>query len=153
MSAKTSPDGRPRRSPALKLVPQDLEASTATAGPLAGSPAGVPTKPAGMSADASEMWDLVVSQMTTTGLLRPLSGPALEVACETYAQWREAVRMRRERGLTSVGSQGVGVGPWVRVEQQAAKEFRGWCAEYGITPAAERKLAVETSADDSNPYA
>lgn len=153
MSAKTSPDGRPRRSPSLKLVPQDLEAGAEASRPLAGSPAGVPTKAEGLSADASEMWDLVVSQMATTGLLRPLSGPALEVACETYAQWREAVRMRRERGLTSVGSQGVGVGPWVRIEQQAGKEFRGWAAEYGITPAGERKLAVETSADDSNPYA
>lgn len=152
MSAKRSPEGRPRRSPALKLVPQDAEAGTEASSPLAGSPAGAPVKPEGMSADASELWDLVVSQMATTGLLRPLSGPALEVACETFAQWREAVRMRRERGLTAVGSQGVGVGPWVRIEQQAGKEFRAWCAEYGITPAAERKLAVESSADDSNPY-
>lgn len=152
MSATTSPTGRPRRSPTLKLVPEDHAAGPAV-GPLASTTAGAPIKPDGLSADASEMWDLVVSQMASTGLLRPLSGPALEVACETFAQWREAVRLRRERGLTAVGSQGVGVGPWVRIEQQAGKEFRGWCAEYGITPAAERKLAVETSADDSNPYA
>lgn len=153
MSAKTSPAGRPRRSPSLKLVPQDPETGTEASNPLAGSPAGVPIKPEGMSADASAMWDLTVSQMATTGLLRPLTGPSLEVACETYAQWREAVRMRRERGLTAVGSQGVGVGPWVRIEQQAGKEFRAWCAEYGITPAAERRLAVESSVDASNPYA
>lgn len=153
MNAETPPTGRPRRSPALKLVPQDAEASPAASSPLVGAPAGAPIKPEGMSADASELWDLVISQMASTGLLRPLSGPALEVACETYAQWREAVRMRRERGLTAVGSQGVGVGPWVRIEQQAGKEFRAWCAEYGITPAAERKLAVESSTDASNPYA
>lgn len=153
MSAKASPAGRPRRSPALKLVPQALETGAEASSPLAGSPAGVPTKPEGLTADAAEMWDLVVSQMATTGLLRPLSGPALEVACETYAQWREAVRMRRERGLTAVGSQGVGIGPWVRIEHQAGTDFKAWAAEYGLTPAAERKLAVETSADAANPYA
>lgn len=153
MTAKTSATGLPRRSAALKLVPQGPEPGTAASSALTSSPAGAPVKPQGLSADASEMWDLVVSQMATTGLLRPLTGPALEVASETFAQWREAVRMRRDRGLTAIGSQGVGVGPWVRIEQQAGKEFRAWCAEYGITPAAERRLAVESSVDASNPYA
>lgn len=113
-----------------------------------------PAKPAELSPDASWLWDRVVEQMTTIGLLKPLDGPALEAACETFARWREAVRFRQERGLLGKNSQGVVAAPWVGIEERAGKDFRAWCAEFGITPAAERHLRAESGAgdDDSNPF-
>ena len=137
---------------ALKLVPE-VEDLPVVSSALSGAPAGSPIKPEGLSKDAAELWDLVVSQMATTGLLRPLSGPALEVACETFAQWREAVRMRREYGMLSETTQGMGQAPWVRIEQQAGKDFKAWAAEYGLTPAAERMLASATESESDNPFA
>lgn len=113
-----------------------------------------PDKPDGLSPDASWLWDRVVEQMTTVGVLKPLDGPALEVACETFARWREAVRKRQEFGPLGKNSQGVVAAPWVGIEERASKEFRAWCAEFGITPAAERHLRAESGGADAdgNPF-
>jgi len=112
-----------------------------------------PVKPETLSPDAARMWDLVVPELTRVELLKPLDGPSLEMACETYSRWCEAVRWRRERGVLASNSQGVVVAPWARVEQEASREFRGWCAEYGLTPAAENKVGkVGPASDDDNPF-
>ena len=50
------------------------------------------------------LWDLVVDQMSTIGLLKPLDGPALQVACENYARWKEAVRFRQAHALLAKNS-------------------------------------------------
>lgn len=102
-----------------------------------------PVKPDHLSPDAGELWDLVVEQMTSIGLLKPLDGPSLEVACENFARWREAVRARREHGLLSTTSQGQGAAPWTGLEERASREFRLWASEFGFTPAAEKALAGE----------
>lgn len=113
-------------------------------------------KPAELSKDASWLWDQVIEQMATVGLLKPLDAASLEMTCEVFARWRCAVRERELRGLfsTNVGGAEV-IGPWVRIESEAARDFRVWCAEYGLTPAAEKNLR---SGDDDdglkdNPFA
>lgn len=115
----------------------------------------LPKKPAELSEDAAWLWDRVVEQMRTIGLLKPLDAAALEVACETFARWREATRMRRENALLGKNSQGVVAAPWIGIEERASKEFRAWCAEFGITPAAERNLVGMGESDGpqpDNPY-
>lgn len=112
-----------------------------------------PEKPEGLSDDASHMWDVIVEEMSRVELLKPIDAGALEVACETWARWREAVRMRRDEGITSVNSQGTVTAPWVGVEERASKDFRAWCAEFGLTPAAEGKLNVSGEGGaDANPF-
>lgn len=116
-----------------------------------------PERPDDLSPDASWLWDQVVEQMTTIGLLKPLDGAALEVACETFARWREAVRFRKEHALLAKNSQGTVAAPWIGIEERASKEFRSWAAEFGFTPAAEQALSGEVSGgastgSDSNPF-
>lgn len=108
-----------------------------------------PEKPEELSPDAEWLWDRVIEQMSTVGLLKPIDGAALEALCETFARWREAVRFRRERALLGKNSQGVVAAPWIGIEERASKEFRSWCAEFGITPAAERNLTGQDGAHDS----
>lgn len=116
-----------------------------------------PAKPEELSPDAAVLWDLVVDQMTSIGLLKPLDGPALQVACENYARWREAVRMRQKDGYLSENSRGRTAAAWIGIEERASREFRLWAAEFGFTPAAEKALAGEvagvgTVTGDSNPF-
>lgn len=114
---------------------------------------GRPEKPAELSPDADWLWDQVIAQLDTVGLLKPLDAPALEVACETFARWREAVRMRRGDGLLAENSQGRVSAPWIGIEERASKEFRSWCAEFGFTPAAEKNLPGGDGNDhDENPF-
>ena len=116
-----------------------------------------PPRPDTLSPDAAWLWDQVVDQMETLGLLKPLDGPALEIACETFARWRAAVRMRNgdDGGMLAVNSQGLVTAPWVGIEERAATSFRQWAAEFGFTPAAEKALAgggSDDSGGDDNPF-
>lgn len=104
-------------------------------------------KPSHLSPDAAWLWDLVIEQMGTIGLLKPVDASSLEAVCECFARMREAVRWRQQHGLASKTSQGVNVAWWIRIEAEASREFRSWCAEYGLTPAAEKNLR---SADGDN---
>lgn len=115
----------------------------------------LPEKPAELSPDAGWLWDRVIDQMKDIGLLKPIDAAALEAACETFARYREAVRLRRENALLGKNSQGVVAAPWIGIEERASKEFRAWCAEFGITPAAERNLVGMDGHDDGkkdNPF-
>jgi P27 family predicted phage terminase small subunit len=109
-----------------------------------------PAKPDDLSPDAAALWDLVVDQMSTIGLLKPLDGPALQVACENYARWKEAVRFRQAHALLAKNSQGTVAAPWIGIEERASREFRAWAAEFGFTPAAEKALAGEVAGVDTS---
>lgn len=111
----------------------------------------VPDKPIDLSPIAAEMWDRIVAELPKANLLKPLDAYALQVGCETFARWHAAKRLRLSQpneGLLAKTSQGMGVSPLVRVESEASRDFRAWCAEFGLTPAAEVKLSA--SVDPAN---
>lgn len=120
-----------------------------------------PVRPEHLDPDGAWLWDQVVDQMNSVGLLKPLDGSALEVMCETFSRWREAVRMRKEQarrdeeqnefgsGMLHGNSQGKVTAPWLGIEERAAKDLRTWFAEFGITPAAEKNLVADVP--ETNP--
>jgi P27 family predicted phage terminase small subunit len=134
-----------------------------------------PEKPDGMSPTAADLWDRIVPELQRLQVTKPIDGPALEMLCETYARWHAARDMRldaeRRRvafesegkyvemvldsdgaGLLGRNSQGWTTAPWVGVEERAAKEFRAWCSEFGLTPAAESKIGGGGDDADDNPF-
>lgn len=108
-----------------------------------------PPKPADLSPAASAMWDQIVLHLTSAKILKPLDAFALAAACETFARWHDAKTQRIKTGVLAKTSQGVGVSPLVRVESEASREFRAWCAEFGLTPAAEVKLSAAVEGGSS----
>lgn len=101
-----------------------------------------PEKPEGLNEDAEFLWDLVVAQWEPLNLMRPMDAASLLAACENYARWKQAVRWRYERGLLHTNAAGtVCAAPWIGIEEKASREFRAWCAEFGLTPAAENNVA------------
>ena len=113
-----------------------------------------PAKPEDLSPDAAVFWDEVCAELGRLDVLKPLDGASLRSAAECFARLREAIRQRQEKGIVAETSQGWGVAPWVRVEETASREFRHWCAEFGLTPAAEIRLGTGgLSEDEANPFA
>lgn len=118
-----------------------------------------PERPDHLTEYAAELWDRIVSQLESLKLLKDLDGPSLEMACETYAMWREALEKRKSIGMIGKGAvkNTVVIAPWVRIEINAGKEFRNWCREYGLTPSAEMSLAQPGSSPEDphagNPFA
>lgn len=113
-----------------------------------------PARPDDLTDDAAEFWDEVVEELGRLEVLKPVDGPGLRAAAECYARLRAAIRQRQEHGITAETSQGVGVAPWVRVEESASRELRAWCAEFGLTPAAEIRLGAPAKPEEpDNPFA
>jgi P27 family predicted phage terminase small subunit len=150
--------GRKGQHPNLKLLDGRSANTDRNGHPIKEPPPfarGLPVKPEGMSEDAAWLWDQVIMQLQTTGILKPIDAPALEVICETFARWREAVRFRKERALLGHNSQGIIAAPWIGIEERASREFRAWCAEFGFTPAAENNLGEGSGGGggSDNPFA
>ena len=113
-----------------------------------------PAKPAGMSEVAAAHWDRVVEDLARLDLLKPGDGGALEMLCESYARWHAARAFRLEEGVLGRNSQGTVRNPAVAVEEAAAREYRSWCHEFGLTPSAEAALATTEAPDaNENPFA
>lgn len=144
----------PRNLKLLQGIAPGKDSGGRTVAPEIPFQRGALVKPEELSPDASWLWDVVVEQMSTVGLLKPVDGAALEHVCEVFARFREAVRHRREHGLSATTSQGAGVAWWVRIEAEASRDFRAWCAEFGLTPASEKNLGSgENGGDKENPFA
>lgn len=151
--AKLPPHLRVIAGRGKRLDGQDTDSGGRPVSPSPEFYRGAPRRPDQLSDDAGWLWDQVVNLMATVGILKPLDAAALEAACENFARWREAVRFRREHGILAKNSQGTVAAPWIGIEERASREFRAWCAEFGITPAAERNLRQESLGDaEDNPF-
>jgi P27 family predicted phage terminase small subunit len=153
------PSPKPRPT-SLRLLEGRSEGRDSGGRPVAEVPAFrriPPTKPADLSADASLLWDSIVDELARVQVLKPVDAAALQMACETYARWCEARRLRVENGILATNSQGQVRAPWVAIEEQAGKDYRAWCAEFGLTPSAELRLAGAAKGandgGDENPFA
>jgi P27 family predicted phage terminase small subunit len=153
--AQQAASGRKPKPAALRLVTGRGEGKD-SAGRDVPAPVetrrGAPAKPDELSPDADFLWDLIAEQWND--LLKPADAASMEVVCETFARWREAVRFRRERAILGSNSQGIVAAPWVGIEERASKDFRAWCAEYGLTPAAEKNMTGgDEGGEVENPFA
>jgi len=154
----TAAVGRKPKPPTLRIVAGRGEGKDGIFRDAAGRPIprpldiprGVPTKPDTLSDDASRCWDWVVE--ARGDLLSPIHQAALEVLCETYSRWMGAKRQRQEQGGIGQNSQGEVIAPWAKLEAEAGREFQVWCAEFGLTPAAENKVGGLNGGDENNPF-
>lgn len=114
-----------------------------------------PERPDGLGPAAALVWDQLVGELQRLQLLKPIDGPALQMACEAYVRWQAAVDQLAAEGMTYTSDSGlVKLHPLVGVAERAAAEYRAWCAEFGLTPAAESKLTAPESGDgEENPFA
>lgn len=151
----TAAAGRKAAPASLRLAGGRNSGTDSGGRPVAPPPAfkrSVPVKPTDLTPKAGEMWDAIVAELPALDLLKPLDGFALQVGCETFSRWHAAKTLRLTQvgsGLLAKTSQGMGVSPLVRVESEASREFRSWCAEFGLTPAAEVKLAATIDSSSS----
>ena len=113
----------------------------------------VPQKPA-LSPVASAKWDEVIGEMARVELLTPLHGAALQMLCETYAEWRAARDVVDAEGISSTNSQGRVRHYAVVVAAEAEKRYMAWCARFGLTPSDEQNVGTDGGdGGDVNPFA
>lgn len=123
-----------------------------------------PDPPAWLGSTAREVWDRTVPELARLELVKPIDGPALAAYCEMVELFVTATEEVHRNGLTvenrstrKDGSESVWftANPAVGVQRNAQAAIRAWCAEFGLTPAAEMKLATgggDDAGEDDDPF-
>jgi P27 family predicted phage terminase small subunit len=94
------------------------------------------------------------------GLLTEADGPAFACYCMAYSRWVQAEKAIAEHNAERAPDSEVPPScfvtpkgyiqqiPAVGIANQAIKEIRAWCAEFGMTPSARSRMSV--TGDDSD---
>lgn len=102
-----------------------------------------PEPPEWLSDEALAEWNRVVPEMQRLELLKIPDRAALAAYCETWSRLVAAHMEIKVHGMYAVGSQGQPIkSPAVVIAENAGKELRAWCGEFGFTPSAEGNLNV-----------
>jgi P27 family predicted phage terminase small subunit len=107
--------------------------------------------PEGMDPLAQLAWKHLAPPFEKFGLLTEIDDLAMECLCEGWAAWQHARRdlariRKRTRSRKNLRLAEVSV-------ENAQKNFRLWCNEFGLTPAARGRLNLPTlPADDEDEF-
>ena len=99
---------------------------------------GVPVKPAGLDAEAGELWDAIVPGLTTTRVAAEIDTVSLIGMCEWYGRYR--------RWSTALDVAGPDHGDAYKMMIQtgmAWKHFAGMAALFGMNPSDRSRLRIE----------
>lgn len=116
-----------------------------------------PDSPDWLDAEALAEWRRVAPTLERLDLLKPEDRALLSAYCETWSVYVAAVQRVRAEGLTitSPKSGVVHRNPAVTVAETARMHLLRLASEFGLTPAAEQRLAVAPGDDGDglNPFA
>jgi len=111
-----------------------------------------PPCPSWLDPTAQTEWRRVAPELERLELLTELDATALAAYCDSYATWRKAMKVLREKGLTFTAKKSgyVGQRPEVSIGERAILRMRTFCIEFGMTPSARGRMRLpdETPKED-----
>jgi len=136
--------GPPRQPANLRLLrgnPGHRPVKPDPAKPAAGTDC-----PEDLTAVAKAEWERIAPELLRLGLLSELDRAALAAYCESYADFRWAVRAIKKNngGRTLVSAKGYEyVHPAITVKRQAMEKIRQFAAEFGLSPSARGRMEID----------
>ena len=103
---------------------------------------GVPKSPAYLGRYGKALWNDYAPKLVKLGILSEIDTRAWEALCHAYDRMREAGTDVKKHGRVYTKDDVVRMRPEVRIEAEARKEFRQYCAEFGLTPASRSRVAA-----------
>jgi P27 family predicted phage terminase small subunit len=105
----------------------------------------IPQCPEWLSIEGKLLWKTLVPQLQAIpGLLQSVDVSALEVLCESYAQWKIASIVLQKDGQTfKTGNGYIQQRPEVAIANKCAKAVKDICSEFGITPSSRSRIHVK----------
>ena len=120
--------------------------------------------PKGISPQAAFLWRQMMPLLTASRVMTEADVQAFGVLCETGARWHYAVEKSWEGMIYfpagyEVDAQGkkvpkgaARVNPYVKIAEEAGREYRRLLAEFGLTPSSRAGVAKAGADDDDNPF-
>lgn len=115
-----------------------------------------PDPPDWLSAPARELWDAIAPGLEQLDLLKREDLTAFTSYCETWATYREALEQVRSGGLitTNPNTGHTHRNPALQALEIAGTQLLRYAQEFGLTPAAEIRLARPGKLEDADdPFA
>ena len=106
----------------------------------------VPCCPMWIRRDGRELWKKLAPVLVAGKVLTAADLAGLEAMCSSYGDWRETERLKQKEGRLATGEKGgVYTHPAVNQASEACKRFMKAAADFGATPAARTRIAVDKS--------
>jgi P27 family predicted phage terminase small subunit len=110
--------------------------------------------PRWLPAEARKLWRKLAPQLEAKNLSAAVYRPALEGLCTSYARALTAEAVLGEKGLTMAYTTEAGAcyeqqRPEVAIAAKAWAAVKGFCAEFGLTPAAVGRVSVARGSEKS----
>ena len=116
------------------------------------APPGAPECPDHLNDLAKVEWWYMSSVLDEMGLLSRADRAALEIYCQTFAQWREACDMVAKHGAVIQMKTKAGVqpkrNPFDLIRERTGQTCARLLAEFGLTPSSRSRVHVEKKATD-----
>lgn len=108
---------------------------------------GTPAMPNHLTKRAKEAWERIAPELEAMRVLTLPDGPALELLCDAYAEWRAARAVVTKRGATyrafTKNGYMMRVRPEVAIASDAWRRIKAMLVEFGLTPAARSKVNAQ----------
>lgn len=119
-----------------------------------------PTCPTWLNVDAKKMWKCLEKELEKLGLLTNIDGQAFSAACQSYGIWVECERILQEKGrvvsIVRMNKDGNFIGeyeqqrPEVSIGNTALKNFKVFCAEFGLTPSSRSSISISGEGEEAD---
>jgi P27 family predicted phage terminase small subunit len=113
------------------------------------------TKPKGLDALASELWDGAVDCLDRMGILDRADQIQIEMLCRIYSEWRDCLdTVDREgricRSMDQLGNEVLKTHPAARQASDASKRLKSILSDFGFNPSS--RIQFGNSQKASNPF-
>ena len=109
--------------------------------------------PDGLSPAAQKHWVKISDQLERCGLLTQVDAAALELYCEAYARWKDALAKIDRDGMVVPSPKGYPlISPYLSIANRAHEQMVVLLKEFGMTPAARSKVTVASPKEKENSF-
>jgi len=109
----------------------------------------VPYAPRWLSEGAAAEWKRLAPRLHAAGLLTEVDHDALAVYCETWALWKRAEEVVRQKGEVVKTTNGnIIQNPYLGIANRAKRDALLMMREFGLTPSARTRIKVEATKEE-----
>lgn len=124
--------------------PEDLRRNEPKPAPIA------PKRPTWLPDEAKKKWKELAPELEKLGLLTVVDGPAFAMMLEHWALAVEAAKVIKKEGTMTVDERGLPrKHPLAQVLRDHSAAFKGYMAEFGLSPASRTRLDLPEIKEDS----
>lgn len=139
-------------NPGKRAIPKGIEIQ----------PTATPNPPSFIVGYAREEWERIAASLAPTGMLTDVDLAALASYCQSYAIWRQATEAINKMAASDMLTGGLMIktsngnaiqNPLVGTANKAASDMVRYAAEFGMTPSARSRLALDAPGAPASKFA